>query len=201
MSLEEEGHFSVDWSDIDEHSVVWEIGGYEGRWALAMAEKYNPQLHVFEPQDWAADNAKRKLAGYNAQVYRFALWTYSGEMQIHNYGRDGASLVNFSASDLHTIRTVDVYPFFVGVPPKDPVGQIDLCQMNIEGGEFILLPYMIGMGLMPYIKRFRCQWHPNLVPSAQEKWDRLKQMMDKTHELYWDYGNIAQEWRRRQAID
>jgi FkbM family methyltransferase len=196
MEVEGTGHFSIDWPHVNENSIVWEIGGYEGRWALAMAEKYNPQLHIFEPQTWAADNAREKLTGYNAKVYQFALWTHNSEMQINNYGRDGASLVNPDGPDPHMVLAVDVYPFFIGVPTKDPIREVDLCQMNIEGGEFVLLPYMIGMGIMPHIKYFWCQWHP-FVASAREKWDQIRQMLDATHELYWDYGRTAQAWKRR----
>jgi len=32
---------ALDWK-IDEHSIVWEIGGFEGRWAAQIQEKYNP---------------------------------------------------------------------------------------------------------------------------------------------------------------
>ena len=54
---------ALDWP-IDENSIVFEIGGYEGRWSLQMAEKYNPRLYIFEPQDWARERCREKLKDY-----------------------------------------------------------------------------------------------------------------------------------------
>lgn len=183
---------ALDWPGVDENSIVWEIGGYEGRWALQMAEKFNPHLYVFEPQDWAAEKIRAKLEGYNAQIHQFGLWVRGGEAQINNYGRDGASLVQPYEPDAHTVSVSDIYPTFV----KERIEQIDVCLMNIEGGEFVLLPYMIGMGMMVHIKYFWCQWHM-FVPFGSEKWLRLRQMLEKTHEPYWDCGSTAQAWKRK----
>ena len=183
---------ALDWPGVDESSVVWEIGGYEGRWALQMAEKYDPLIYVFEPQDWTADKIREKLAGHNAKIRQFGLWTHGGEMQIHDYGRDGASLLKPDGPDGRAVLVTDVYRIFL----KAEVEQIDVCLMNIEGGEFVLLPYMIGMGMMEHIRYFWCQWH-TFVPAAAEKWLRLRQMLDRTHDMIWDCGVTAQAWERR----
>ena len=184
---------ALDWPGINENSIVWEIGGYEGRWALQMAEKYNPQLYVFEPQEWAADKIREKLTGYKARIHQFGLWTHGAEMTLTEFGRDGGTLMQPEAKDKQLIRVVDAYSFFI----KEHIEQIDVCLMNIEGGEFVLLPYMIGMGMMPKIKYFWCQWHL-FVPGAAEKGLRLRKMLDVTHEMIWDCGSTAQAWKRRE---
>ena len=183
---------ALQWPEVNEDSVVWEIGGYEGRWALQMAEKYNPELFVFEPQDWAVAKIKEKLMGYKANVYQFGLWTHGGEMTLNEFGRDGGTLMQPEAKDPRSILVVDAYSFFI----KEHIEQIDVCLMNIEGGEFVLLPYMIGMGMMPKIKYFWIQWHL-FVQTAAEKWLRLREMLDVTHEMIWDCGSTAQAWKRR----
>jgi hypothetical protein len=48
LAVDGDNNLAIDWP-IDENSVVWEIGGYEGRWAEMMAEKHNPEIHFFEP--------------------------------------------------------------------------------------------------------------------------------------------------------
>ena len=184
---------ALDWPGVDESSVVWEIGGYEGRWALQMADKYNPQLYVFEPQEWAADKIREKLTEYNARIHQFGLWAHGGEMTLTEFGRDGGTLMQPEAKDKQLILVMDAYSFFI----KGHFEQIDVCLMNIEGGEFVLLPYMIGMGMMPKIKYFWCQWHL-FVPTAAEKWLKLRQMLEQTHEMIWDCGSTAQAWKRRE---
>ncbi len=34
---------------LTEDSVVFDVGGYEGRWAGSIVNKYNPHVFVFEP--------------------------------------------------------------------------------------------------------------------------------------------------------
>jgi hypothetical protein len=62
---------ALDWP-LTMHSVVVEVGGYCGRWALQIAERYGPRLFVFEPQAWAADVC-RAVLGKRANVYTVAL--------------------------------------------------------------------------------------------------------------------------------
>jgi len=184
---------ALDWPGVDENSVVWEIGGYKGRWANQMAMKYNPTVYVFEPQDWAFDEIKVQM-GHNAKahLYQFGLWTHAAKMTLNEYGRDGGTLMQPEAKDPHPVMVTDVYSFFI----HEHLENIDVCLMNIEGGEFVLLPYMIGMGMMPHIKYFWCQWHL-FVQSSAEKMIRLHKMLAQTHDMYWDCGSTAQAWVRR----
>jgi FkbM family methyltransferase len=184
---------ALDWPGVDKRSKIWEIGGYEGRWAVQMAEKYDPHIYFFEPQDWAFNKAKEALKGYKTHMHQFGLWTHGGEMTLTEFGRDAGTLMQPEAKDPRKILVVDAYSFFI----KERIEQIDVCLLNIEGGEFVLLPYMIGMGMMPKIKYFWCQWHL-FVQTAAEKWLRLRQMLDVTHEMIWDCGSTAQAWRRRE---
>lgn len=78
--------YALDWP-IRENSLVWEIGGYEGRWAAQMVEKFDPTLHIFEPQDWAF----RKLTYFWCQFHTFAdpdtrrsMEIYNGMQKTHN---------------------------------------------------------------------------------------------------------------------
>jgi len=80
---------------LTEKSVVFEIGGYIGRWAREIAERYNPSLYVFEPQTWAYDQCRTALSLYpNAKVFPFGLGVESGFFPLGNYETDGCSLVN-----------------------------------------------------------------------------------------------------------
>ncbi len=184
---------ALDWPGVNESSLVWEIGGYEGRWALQMAEKYECRVDVFEPQPWAAELARRALENTKADVWQFGLWTHNGDITMNDFGRDGASFIKYKQPDRQTVLIKDVYAHFL----EWKIEQIDVCLMNIEGGEFILIPYMLGMGLFSKIKYFWCQWHIDYVQNAHEKWDFLKQKMGETHDFYWDAGVTAQAWVRR----
>ena len=183
---------ALDWP-IDENSIVVEIGGYEGRWALQMAEKYNPRLYVFEPQDWAVEKIKEKLEGYNALIYPFGLWVHDGQLPLGDFGRDGASLVKQYHQDRQNVRVEDIFGFFFQYLVDQ---ELDVCLMNIEGGEFALLPYMIGLDLMKRIKYFWMQIHW-FAFYAHPKMEILERKLAETHDIIWDYRPAAVCWKRK----
>ena len=189
LGVDGDDTLALDWP-IDENSVVWEIGGYKGRWAIQMAEKFNPTIHFFEPMTWAINQAGVALQNYKVTLHNIALWTHGGEMSIGDYGRDGASLLKPDNKDQRDVLVCDVEE------AMHRFGPVDVCLMNIEGGEFVLLPYMIGMDLMKHIKYFWAQFHL-FVPNSDRKLKTIRNMLSRTHDLLWDCGSTAMAWKRR----
>lgn len=184
---------SLDWHGLDENSLIWEVGGYKGRWAKQMAEKYDCRIHFFEPQQWAIDKAKEELAGCKAEFFNYGLWTHRAELLLGDFGRDGASLLKPEHTDRKSVLVVDIDQF---VYLKD-IEEIDVCLVNIEGGEFVLIPYMIGIGLMAKINYFWAQFHL-FVPGSDRKFEAIKRGLAMTHDLIWDCGSTAMAWKRRE---
>jgi len=181
--------YALDWP-INSRSTVWEIGGFEGRWAAQIVERYNPYMTIFEPQRWAIERMKKRFAG-NTKVTlnNFGLWVMDAHLPLYNMETDAASLVNPGPhSEVLDFR--DIYNLL-----KDE--QVDLCLMNIEGAEFILLPYMIANSLMRNIKYFWCQFHPGLVTHGEERFLRISDGMRATHKVFWNYYPTALAWERK----
>ncbi len=190
---------ALDWP-IDEDSIVVEIGGYEGRWASQMADKFKCHIHVFEPQDWAMEKAITKLTPYdNIYFHEYGLWTHTALMTLGDYGRDGASLLKPKHEDSKQVLVEDIDAVFqiMGEELHDDK-DIDVCLMNIEGGEYVLIPYMIGMGIMKRIKFFWAQFHM-FVPNSERKFEAINKEMETTHDVLWDFGMSMKCWKRRDA--
>src|SRR6185503_2423194 len=61
-------------------SVVLDAGGYKGEWAAAIAAKYGCVVHVFEPVEEFATQARRALARYpSVHVHAFGLAGHTRE--------------------------------------------------------------------------------------------------------------------------
>ena len=73
---------------------------------------------------------------------------------------------------------------------------VDVCLMNIEGGEFVLIPYMIGLNLMKRFRYFWCQFHPGVIESGKEKTELIYEGLSKSHRVMWDYYPTAVAWER-----
>lgn len=188
---------ALDWP-INSDSLVWEIGGFEGRWASQMVEKFNCRMDIFEPQIWAADKITQWTVGNNrAEVHPFGLWIMNSSLPIYNFETDGASILYSSehADKPHKPGIfVDVYEW------QKTRGDVDVALMNIEGAEFILLPYMIGLDLMRHFRFFWCQFHPGLLPHGDERANGIFKGMLRTHHKIWDYYPTAVAWERKLNV-
>jgi FkbM family methyltransferase len=178
---------SVDFP-LTEDSVVFEIGGYEGRWAKEISERYHPLLLAYEPQDWAFEKCTEALMDYpNSHVHHVGLGVETGFFDMGNYGTDGCSFVNLpSGKPVGIGQLVEISKHLAGVK------HIDLCLMNIEGYEFKLIPYMIETGIMDRIDYFMCQFHLNL--GNENEYHDLRRELSKTKKIRFDYGPILTCW-------
>ena len=191
--------YAIDW-DLNEDSHVWEIGGFEGRWAQQIWDKFHFYITIFEPQLWAVEKLEKRFEGINKIGIRdYGLWVEKGNKVISNYFTDGASITRFDASTEHgegEFRGInsELHNFKV----LNSVSQIDLCLMNIEGGEFSLMPYLSVHNQMVNFNNFWCQFHPGR--HDEKTYYPIKtiyELMEKTHDLSWDFFPTAVAWRRK----
>ncbi len=178
---------AIDWPGLGSTSVVVEVGGYIGRWALQIAERYQPQLYVFEPQLWARDVCREVLAPYpSAWVFGVALGTHDHNATMGEWETDGCSLVKDGAQ---IVAMHEIGRFFEELR----LTRIDLMLMNIEGYEYTLLSHMLDRGLMP--DRLMVQWH--LFADVEGRQQAIIDQIEQTHDRLWDYGNVLMAWGRR----
>jgi FkbM family methyltransferase len=179
---------------LTEDSIVMEIGGYTGHWALEIAERFNPRLFVFEPQRWAYEICKGNLVEYDqSKVFNFGLGTRSGKYQMHNVGTDGCSFVLGEDGGKPTAEgeLVEIGHFM----DTNGLKEVDLCLMNIEGYEFALIPHMIQNGLLDRIRWFMCQFHP-FGMEADLTYRKLRDQISQGRLIKFDYGTVLVCWER-----
>ncbi len=189
--------YALDWP-LTPESVVLEVGGYEGRWARQIAERYNPRLYVFEPQQWAYDRCLQALKPFpSARVFNFGLGVESGEFPMGEFETDGCSFLKTLAQYDPNRRKVGMGTLREAGSVLDELGlhQIDLCLVNIEGYEFILLPYLIEQGLLNRVKRLMLQAHL-FVENGAARYAALRAAIEQTHRVVWDFGATLAAWEQ-----
>lgn len=179
---------ALNW-DLTPDSHVWEIGGFEGRWAAQIAEKFDPYITIFEPTQWGYGKCSALFFDNpKVNVKPYGLWVMDAQLELYNPGNDGASLY-----DPHTkaekCQFKDAYT-------ELGVQQIDLCLMNVEGAEFALLPYMIGNDMLLAFRQFWCQFHLH-VEDSLSRITPIFWHLNRTHEMKWNYFPTAVAWERR----
>jgi FkbM family methyltransferase len=173
---------ALEW-DLTPESVVVEVGGFKGRWALQIAERYAPRLYVFEPQAWAADVCATVL-GERAAVRAYALGVESGAATLGGFGTDGATLL---APDGVAVEVREIGRAF----EDEEIGAIDLMLMNVEGYEYTLIPHMLRRGIRP--KALMVQFHT----AYGDEGPVYAALRRARYRQAWAYGVILQAWVRK----
>ena len=180
------------YDDLAPRPVVWDVGGFEGGWTdILRAARPEAIVHVFEPHPRfaAALNAKFKDVA-DVHVHPFALGREAGQIVLDDAG-DASSAFRQNENGLSG-DVVDVSTFW----SQAGSGDIDLVKMNIEGGEYDLLPAMLDAGVLGAIKRLQVQFHlfeRDLVAAR----DEIRSRLSRSHDCIWDYPFVWEEWRRR----
>lgn len=199
--FEEKGDetLALDWP-IGPESLVWEIGGYKGRWAKQMYDKYQCYIDIYEPQPWAYEILLSTFGVDHPKVSvkNYGLWVMDANLPLYGFETDGASIIPHETNnstkncDFHNIG-MELQYSILAVNFTDFV---DVCLMNVEGAEYVLIPHMIGAGIMDKIRFFWCQFHPR-TPYDEAVEDVLFRKMEITHRLLWDCYPTAVAWERK----
>ena len=183
---------------INSESQVWEIGGFEGRWAGQMSDKFHCQIDIFEPQLWAFERMLEKFKeNKKIALHPYGLWVVNTTLKIYNFETDGASVVDAEANIGKPTGEGNFVDIWELCNRKMVACDVEVCLMNIEGAEFTLLPYMIGMGLMKHFQFFWCQFHPGLVAGGDERYNQIFRGLSRSHDKLWDYYPTAVAWERK----
>lgn len=176
--------------DLNEQSIVLDLGGYKGQWASDIYARYNCRIMIFEPVRLFAEKIKKRFErNFKIEVFCFALGA-SQRRETVTLGDDGTSVYR-NGSSKEMIQFEDVVTFF----DEHGISEVELMKINIEGGEYELLPKMIEAGLVRSIKNIQIQFHD--IDSVSEK--RMRQIRSdllKTHVPTYQYEFVWENWER-----
>ena len=168
---------AVEWDGyLTADCVVVECGSFKGRWALQIAQRYDPFLYCFEPQQWALLTAVEvmRLEGCDIDAHQYGLWHKTELIEFQGEGTDGCT----------GGQMVEVKQAL----RQSGIWYIDLMMINIEGGEYTLIPHMFAQGIFP--QRFMVQCH-------EGPYDNLRKLIEQHYTNLWDYGRVLSAWERK----
>ncbi|MHB8710421.1 MAG: FkbM family methyltransferase [Minisyncoccota bacterium] len=178
--------------DLDQDSVVFDVGGYMGQWFHEISAIYGSTIHVFEPV--------QKFANIIQYKYK-----NNGKIIINNYGLsdqntklkmsfDGNSSSQFKDgaenNEVEVVRAIDYIH-------KHNIKKIDLIKINIEGGEYDLLEHLINEDFIKNIDNIQVQFH-DFVPNAEVRMRSIQKELRKTHELTYQYEFVWENWKLKK---
>ncbi len=179
---------------LNPSSVIFDVGGYRGDFAETMRQLYGSRIFVFEPHPFFYSQCtKRFLNDQSVSVLNYGLSNQNGWFDIID-SDDGSSFVNatLKSSEVHKAELVDVREVML----KLNLQKIDLLKINIEGGEYTLLPALLDSGLIKSIEYIQVQFH-DFIPNAVAMREKIRSELMVTHEQMWNYPFVWESWKLR----
>ncbi len=178
---------------LTSESVVIDLGGYDGQWASDLFSRYMPKTFIFEAIPGFAEKISRRFAANKTiATYSLAIGKNHRTDQMYLDGV-GSSLSKESQ---------------IGIPVQveDAAKLLEICgvthcnllKINIEGGEYEVLPRIIYTGLIDKIDNLLIQFH-NIDSRSLAMMSAIQTELEKTHELTWQYTWIWENWKRRAS--
>ncbi len=175
--------------DLNESSIVFDLGGYKGEWAENIFQKYKSKIYVFEPVFEFYKGIKDKFNS-NSNIFSFCYGLGPRDESVD------ISLTSDSSSVFNTEGKKETIQFkeFAKFIDEHNINNIDLMKVNIEGGEYELLEYLMHKDLFFIFKNIQVQFH-RFIPECAERRNKIRECLSKTHELTYDYEFIWENWK------
>jgi len=172
-------------------SIVFDLGGYKGNFAYAINSRYQCEVYLFEPiEEFYLNCTNRFKDNKKIHCFNFGLSSYEGEFYISD-DDDGSSILKINKFNSKKVRIKSFSDFI----KDNMISNIDLLKINIEGGEYDLIPHLIDTEIIKRIHHIQIQFH-NFIKNSVNKRIEIRKRLLKTHKESWSYPFIWESWER-----
>lgn len=176
---------------LNPESIVFDLGGYKGDFAHAINERFACNVYLYEPvKEFYEQCVQRFRDNPKIRCFNFGLSDRDGQFYISH--EDNASSIvknpNLKNGEQVTVKS------FVAHMKELNVSFIDLLKINIEGGEYQVIPHILINNLIKQIRYLQIQFH-NFIENAEVNRDQIRLQLATTHDEMWNYTFVWESWR------
>jgi FkbM family methyltransferase len=178
--------------NLNQDSIVFDLGGYIGEWSDKIQRKYDSKIYIFEPVlKYFSELKKTFELKENIKIYNFGLSdkTYNTEI-IHDGASSSLYLIDGEKEKIKLINFVDFIK-------SEEIKNIDLIKINIEGGEYDLLDFILENNLQTQINNFQIQFH-KMFDDCEIRRNNIREKLSETHTLTYDYTFVWENWEKKK---
>jgi hypothetical protein len=168
--------------------IILDCGAYHGTWSRRIFDLFHCKIIAFEPIKAYHDMTVRTLAGTSAVVYHAGIGSTNAVCNISVDGDASSIMAHSGQQEQISIISID------DIICNHSLSKIRLMKINIEGAEYDLLDYMINTAIVDRIEDIQVQFHSFVTNSADRR-QRIRDRLQKTHHLTYDYEFVWENWR------
>lgn len=181
---------------LNKESVVFDLGGYHGDFAHKIVEKFNCKVYIFEPvPDFYKICANRFDKNPNVTCFNFGLSDKDETLDI-TLDENSSSFFNHSKKLQKSSVRLQSFNDFI---ESNKVARIDLLKINIEGGEFSVIPSLIQSNNITKIRFLQVQFH-NFIDEAIVRRRKIREALSLTHSEMWNFEFVWESWAIKENL-
>jgi len=141
------------------------VNGYLGDFAEKISKKFDCKIYLFEPSlSFYNQCLERFKDNNNILCFNYGVGNLNGDFILSNDKEASSTKRKISESAGEKIKIKKISEIIKELE----IDNIDLMKINIEGGEYDLLLFLINENLISKIKNIQVQFH-NFVPNTEKK--------------------------------
>lgn len=186
-------------ADLDEDSVILDVGAFRGHVALELFELYGGHVHSFEPSEtFYRDMVRRFDGNERLHAHQYGLGAEDAVMELTVDGQASTFETAATYRDDRPTTTVEIRD---AATVLDELGfdRIDFMKINIEGGEFALLDRLHETGWLARTRYVLVQFHEWYDKAEVRRWKSRRQLKAH-HEEVWGCPWIYELWCHRDQL-
>lgn len=164
------------------------VGGYIGESASIIHSKYGAKIRILEPISEYANHLESRFSSFpNIEIVSAAAAEFNGNIEL---SLDGEKTGVGANGVRREVPAIDFAQFI-----QESSQEIALVEMNIEGGEYAVIPHLIATGQINNIRILLIQFHRY---SLNEEYLRsqVRERLSLTHTLVFCYDWVWEKWER-----
>lgn len=184
--------------ELNNDSVVIDLGGYYGLWIDEILKKNNPNIPniiLVEPVPEFYNHLVTKYENYEKiKVMNVGVSTDKNETTKTLYVSSDGSSTNFNINvkSVIQIKTMPIDKIL----SDNNINQVDLLQINIEGDEYGLMEYMIESNTIDKFKNIQIQFHLGIDNDIERRNIIQKNLVSKGFKNKFDYPFVWESWEK-----
>lgn len=182
---------------LTQENIVFDLGGYHGDFAAAIHERYGCKVYIFEPVPEFYQKCVTRFQG-NHQIVclNYGLSSADGWLDI-GLAENASSFASPHAKG--AMQRVQVRSVVECIRELN-IDRIDLMKINIEGGEFDVVPAIIESNDIRKVRYLQVQFH-NFVDHAAKRRTAIRDQLENTHMEMWNYEFVWESWKLKGAVE
>ncbi|MDF1778544.1 MAG: FkbM family methyltransferase [Rhizobiaceae bacterium] len=177
---------------LDADSVVFDVGGFMGNFAEDIHNKTSCQVYLFEPsKKFHQKCVERFSKNIKISCFNYGLSSKNADAYLSD-DLDGSSVFVGSPGAAERDEKVKIRDFNE-VFRELRIERIDLLKINIEGGEYHVLPHLVASNLIHLVDNIQIQFH-HFVSGAEKKREDIRLALSQTHKNDWCYRFVWESW-------